>query len=134
MKRTLTCLALLPVLALLLSLSACGSNIFSFLSVRLRAEESTVFAVARNEFALDSAVIPVTLTLYRSDTETADISQMTEIGRTHSDDLDWNQTLELSAPIERDGWYCAAIEYTAGGETRVLLSGTVHYDTGGNRI
>ena len=90
-------------------------------------------AAAYNEFSLDSALLPVTLTLYYADKETSDTAAMIAVAQAESGDLDMGQQLEASAPI-RAGWYCAVLEYAAGGEARTLQSGTVRYAEDGTRL
>lgn len=125
--------ALLLAAALCLALCGCQNFVCTLLSVRLRAEEGFVTAAAYNEFSLDDAQLPVTLTLYYAAEETDGIAAMTAVAQAESGDLDIGQRLEASAPI-RAGWYCAVLEYAAGGETRTLQSGTVHYAEDGTRL
>ena len=135
-RRLLRPLAALAAgLCLLICLALCGCQNFvcTLLSVRLRAEEGFVTAAAYNEFSLDGAQLPVTLTLYYADEETNDPAAMTAVAQAESGDLDMGQQLEASAPI-RAGWYCAVLEYAAGGETRTLQSGTVRYAEDGTRL
>ena len=125
--------ALFLAAALCLVLCGCQNFVCTLLSVRLRAEEGVVTAAAYNEFSLDGAQLPVTLTLYYADEETNDPAAMTAVAQAESGDLDMGQQLEASAPI-RAGWYCAVLEYAAGGEARTLQSGTVRYAEDGTRL
>lgn len=125
--------ALFLAAALCLALCGCQNFVCTLLSVRLRAEEGVVTAAAYNEFSLDSALLPVTLTLYYADKETSDTAAMIAVAQAESGDLDMGQQLEASAPI-RAGWYCAVLEYAAGGEARTLQSGTVRYAEDGTRL
>ena len=125
--------ALFLAAALCLALCGCQNFVCTLLSVRLRAEEGVVTAAAYNEFSLDGAQLPVTLTLYYADEETNDPAAMTAVAQAESGDLDMGQQLEASAPI-RAGWYCAVLEYAASGEARTLQSGTVRYAEDGTRL
>lgn len=125
--------ALVLAAALCLALCGCQNFVCTLLSVRLRAEEGFVTAAAYNEFSLDSALLPVTLTLYYADKETSDTAAMTAVAQAESDDFNMGQQLEASAPI-RAGWYCAVLEYFADGEMRALQSGTVRYAEDGTRL
>ena len=58
---------------------------------------------------------------------------MTAVAQAESGDFNMGQQLEASAPI-RAGWYCAVLEYAAGGEARTLQSGTVRYAEDGTRL
>ena len=137
MKRLCRLLCALLLLAACLSFAACGgegSTVFALLSVRIRGNgDGTVTAVARNEFALGSAVIPVSLTLYRV-SDAQDLSLRAVAASAQTDDLNFLASLEASAAVEGTAYYYAEIVYSVYGEEEVLASELVCYDAEGNRV
>ena len=90
MKRISVLLSLLLLLAVCFSFASCAGegNVFALLSVRLKGNgDGTVTAVARNEFAVGSSVLPVELTLYACSENMSDTSRMQAVSRTQTDDL-----------------------------------------------
>ena len=109
-------------------------RMFALLSVRIRGNgDGTVTAVARNEFALGSAVIPVSLTLYRV-SDAQDLSLRAVAASAQTDDLNFLASLEASAAVEGTAYYYAEIVYSVYGEEEVLASEVVCYDAEGNRV
>ena len=136
MKSCSVLLSLLLLLALCCSLASCagGGNVFALLSVRLKGNgDGTVTAVARNEFALSPAALPVRLTLYVG-AEAGDVSEMRVAGCAQTDDLGLFAALEVSVSVEEPAYYCAEIVYIVHGEEEILQSGTVRYDASGTRV
>lgn len=137
MKRFSRLLCALLLLAVCLSFAACGgegSAVFALLSVRIRGNgDGTVTAVARNEFALGPAVIPVSLTLYLVP-DAQDLSRRAIAAQAQTDDLDFLASIEASAVVEGTAYYYAEIVYSVYGEEEVLASELVCYDAEGNRV
>lgn len=137
MKRFALCLCSLLLLAACLGFTACageGGAVFALLSVRLKGNgDGTVTAVARNEFALGPAVLPVALTLYVLPGEDADPAAREVVGRAETDDLNFLRTVEVVAEVSERAYYYAEIVYTVYGEEQVLQSGIVCYEADGNR-
>ena len=130
MKRISVLLSLLLLLAVCFSFASCAGegNVFALLSVRLKGNgDGTVTAVARNEFAVGSSVLPVELTLYACSENISDTSRMQA-------DLNLFSVIEVTVPVTEPAYFCAEIVYTVHGETQVLQSGVVRYDASGDRV
>ena len=137
MKRISVLLSLLLLLAVCFSFASCAGegNVFALLSVRLNGNgDGTVTAVARNEFAVGSSVLPVELTLYACSENISDTYRMQAVSRTQTDDLDLFSAIEVTVPVTEPAYFCAEIVYTVHGETQVLQSGVVSYDASGDRV
>lgn len=112
-----------------------NQSLFVFLSVRMKGNgDGTITAIAQNEFSIGSCDMPITLTLYASDTQEADVSKMTEVDSLTSDTLKVFQSMRLVEKVEVDRYYCARITYPFRGEPKYIQSDTVRYDKNGNRI
>lgn len=139
MKKFLSVLISILLLASVACLCACAADgktpsFFMFASVRIKGNgDGTVTAVAQNEFSVGDPNVPVTLTLYRGDNYTADISQMQPLKSERSDGLSFWQTLRITADVD-EGYYCAVLEYAVNDEYKTIQSDTVHYNGNGKRI
>ncbi len=119
--------------------SACAEKendnlgLFVFLSVRMKGNgDGTLTAVAKNEFALGSAPMPIKLTLYYSENHT-ESANMTEAETVSSAGLEIFETAEINYEIQSEGFYCAQISYFVNGEEKFLRSAVIGYDKQGNR-
>lgn len=115
--------------------ASCGNGggsdyLFVFLSVRMKGSGGTVTAVAQNEFAIGSAVLPVTLTLYSCRTYETDAAEMTEIKSVYCEDLNIFAALRLDAAAD-ESYFCARLTYTVNGENKTIQSDTVRYGAEG---
>lgn len=112
-----------------------NDSIFVFLSVRMKGNgDGTVTASAQNEFAIGYLILPVTLTLYSSETYQTGVENMTVAGSATSDDLNIFGKLNVVAEVGEHSYFCARVTYAAGGEERYLQSATVQYTGNGERV
>lgn len=139
MKRALSLLCALIALCCLFSASCAGGeernqSVFVFLSVRMKGNgDGTITAVAQNEFAIGSSVLPVTLTLYSSDTFQTNVGNMYEIESRATEDLNFLNIIEIVFKVQDDAYYCARIAYKVKGEYQYIQSDTLRYDKNGVR-
>lgn len=112
-----------------------NDSAFVFLSVRIKGNgDGTVCAVAQNEFAIGSSVLPVTLSLYSAETFETDVDKMIKVQTISSEDLNIYKKLNIVANVETQSYFCARITYTVNGEIKNIQSDTVLYATDGKRI
>lgn len=113
--------------------SSCG-NINVFLSVRMKGNgNGTVTAFAQNEFAVGSASPSVTLEIYSSDVETADVKNMRLLDSVSSDGLAALEILMLTVAVQAESYLLARASYSVGGESGFIYSDVILYDAEGKR-
>lgn len=112
-----------------------SQSAFTFLSVRMKGNgNGTITAVAQNEFSLLPVVLPVTLTLYRSERPATGADEMTVAQRRDTDDLNLFQSVEIVAEADGGGYFLAVASFVLNGEQLSISSDVIRYDGEGNRI
>ena len=117
--------------AALITLAGCAGQTFSFLSVRMKGGEGSIYAAAIHEFTL-SQKISVTLTLYYS-AESNDAADMYAVESARGE-LGMGERLEIEADCGGGGWFCARAEFYVDGQRQEIISDTVQYDGNGDRV
>lgn len=113
--KTMLCLALISVLIGCVALCTIGTTasaattnpdpdaqplgLYTKISIALGSTGTTMWAKAHNDFTLGSSTIQVYVELYSSLTYQESYKDMTLESRRYSGDLNINQTLETTAPI-----------------------------------
>lgn len=118
--------------AALITLAGCAGQTFSFLSVRMKGGEGSIYAAAIHEFTLSSQKISVTLTLYYS-AESGNIADMYTVESARGE-LGMGERLEIEADCGAGGWFCARAEFYVDGQRQEIISDTVQYDGNGDRV
>ena len=111
-------------------------RLFTQYAVGVRADASYVYGYVKNVFTLFPSTVPVTVSLYRSETYTEDISQMTHVALMFTPDLNMGE--EAVARVPQDGntyyWRAQLTYWDDSGMQQTLESGTVGYDSNGNVV
>ena len=118
--------------AALITLAGCAGQTFSFLSVRMKGGEGSIYAAAIHEFTLNTQKISVTLTLYYS-AESNDAADMYSVESARGE-LGMGEQLEIEADCGGGGWFCARAEFYVDGQRQEIISDTVQYDDNGDRV
>ena len=118
--------------AALITLAGCAGQTFSFLSVRMKGGEGSIYAAAIHEFTLNTQKISVTLTLYYS-AESNDAADMYSVESARGE-LGMGERLEIEADCSGGGWFCARAEFYVDGQRQEIISDTVQYDNNGDRV
>ncbi|HIZ25125.1 MAG TPA: hypothetical protein H9812_06630 [Candidatus Gallimonas intestinigallinarum] len=110
-------------------------RLFTQYAVSLRADDTYVYAVAKNNFTFLPSVVPVGIQLYYSDEYTEDLSEMTYHSFNFTEDLNMGE--EITCRMEHDVTRCyraVLLYWNASGTRCTLESASGIFDENGTQL
>ena len=110
-------------------------RLFTQYAVSLRADDTYVYAVAKNNFTFLPSVVPVGIQLYYSDEYTENLSEMTYYTFNFTEDLNMGE--EITCRMEHDVTRCyraVLLYWNASGTRCTLESASGIFDENGTQL